>query len=90
MIHTKQLPRQRREERLAAAIARSKEHRHDSYMRGREEALASAILSAFDGGAGESRSNHHHPPRERERTHHHQNQHTGSSYHSRSQVCYAV
>ena len=30
---------QRREERLADAIARSKDHRHDTYMRGREEAV---------------------------------------------------
>ena len=41
-----------REERLAAAIARSKDHRHDAYMRGREEALASAISSAFVGVVG--------------------------------------
>ena len=44
----------RSELRLAAAIniARSKDHRHDTYMRGREEALASAISSAFVGGVG--------------------------------------
>ena len=66
----------RREERLAAAIARSKEHRHDTYMRGREEALASAISSAFIGG--ESRSSH---TRERERSHH------SGTVHSRTHVC---
>ena len=41
----------RREERLDAAIARSKESRQDSYMRGREEFLASAITSALGGGS---------------------------------------
>lgn len=39
----------RREEHLAAAIARSKEARHDSYLRGREEVLAAAITSALSG-----------------------------------------
>ena len=38
-----------REERLAAAIARSKEARQDSYLRNREEFVASAITSAFGG-----------------------------------------
>ena len=71
-----QYSNQRREERLAAAIARSKEHRHDTYMRGREEALASAISSAFIGG--ESRPSH---SRERDRSHHH-----AGSYHTRPQV----
>ncbi len=36
-----------REERLAAAIARSRERRHDSHMKGREEFLASSITSAL-------------------------------------------
>lgn len=40
----------RREEHLAAAIQRSKESRHDSYLRGREEVLAQAITSALGGG----------------------------------------
>lgn len=41
----------RREERLAAAIAKSKDLRQQSYMRTREETLASTITSAFSGGA---------------------------------------
>lgn len=47
-----QYPSHRREERLAAQIARSKEMRQDSYMRGREEFLASAITSAVGGAGG--------------------------------------
>ena len=42
----------RREEQLAAAIQRSKEGRHESFMRGREEVLAQAITSALGGGGG--------------------------------------
>ena len=34
------------------AIQRSKEARHESYMRGREEVLAQAITSALGGGGG--------------------------------------
>lgn len=37
----------RREERLAAAITRSRESRQQSYMRNRDEYVASAITSAF-------------------------------------------
>jgi len=39
----------RREERLAAAIARSRESRGEAHMRGREEFLASTITSAMRG-----------------------------------------
>lgn len=42
----------RREERLAAAIARSRDQRHDNYMKGREEFLASSITSALRDGGG--------------------------------------
>lgn len=45
-----QYPSHRREERLAAQIARSKESRQEGFMRGREEFLASAITSASAGG----------------------------------------
>ena len=55
---TQYAPHHGREERLAAAIARSKELRQESYMRGREEVLASAITSAF-GGGGAGGSGHH-------------------------------
>ena len=42
----------RREEQLAAAIQRSKEPRHENFLRGREEVLAQAITSAIGGGGG--------------------------------------
>ena len=50
-IHPWQPYMYRREERLAAAIAKSKDLRQQSYMRTREETLASTITSAFSGGA---------------------------------------
>jgi hypothetical protein len=57
----------RREERLAAQIARSKEMRQESFTRGREEFLASAITMATGGGSGGS--SHERGERERERSH---------------------
>lgn len=42
----------RREEHVAATIQRSKESRHDTFLRGREEVLAQAITSALGGGGG--------------------------------------
>ena len=53
----------RREERLAAQIARSKELRQEGFSRGREEFLASAITTAVGGGGGGG----HERERERER-----------------------
>ena len=62
-----QYPSHRREERLAAQIARSKESRQDTYMRGREEFLASAITSAGGsfGGHGGSGGGGHSSDRDR-------------------------
>ena len=40
---------------MAAAIQRSKESRHDTFLRGREEVLAQAITSALGGGGGMER-----------------------------------
>lgn len=56
-----QYPSLRREERLAAQIARSKEARQDTFTRGREEFLASAISMAAAGGG----SSHDRGERER-------------------------
>ena len=42
----------RREEHLATAIQRSKEARHESFLRGREEVLAQAITSALGSSGG--------------------------------------
>lgn len=65
MVSLHQYSSHRREERLAAQIARSKDVRQDSYVRGREEFLASAITSAVGGGgAGGS----HDRDRDRERS----------------------
>ncbi len=46
-----------REERLAAAISRSREHRHDTQMKGREEFLASSITSALRERRGDRERN---------------------------------
>lgn len=48
-----------REEHIAAAIARSKEAHQETFMRGREEFLASAITTAFGGGGASERERGH-------------------------------
>ena len=64
-----QYPSHRREERLAAQIARSKAARQDTFTRGREEFLASAISMAAPGAAaaagGAGGSSHDRGERER-------------------------
>lgn len=57
----------RREERLAAQIARSKEMRQEGFSRGREEFLASAITMATGGGSSHERERER--ERDRERSH---------------------
>ena len=50
----------KREERLAAQMLRQKESRHQSYMKSREELIASSITTAFSGGERERQPVYHH------------------------------
>lgn len=50
----------KREERLAATMLRQKESRHQSYMKSREELIASSITTAFTGGERERQPIYHH------------------------------